>query len=222
MNKVLVLAVHPDDETLGCGGTLLKHKDNGHQIFWLIMTCISEDRGYGKDIVEQRDREIEEIKAQYRFDEVYSLNYPTMHLDQVPMFDLIASISKVIAKVKPNIIYLPFKEDIHSDHRIAFQAAFSCTKPFRYPFIKKIMMMETLSCTELAPATIQDSFIPNSFVEISAFIDRKIEIMKIYGSETGKHPFPRSNENIKALATFRGALSGCNYAESFMLLREVI
>ena len=80
MNKVLVLAVHPDGETLGCGGTLLKHKDNGHQIFWLIMTCISEDRGYGKDIVEQRDREIEEIKAQYRFDEVYSLKSLSLSL----------------------------------------------------------------------------------------------------------------------------------------------
>jgi LmbE family N-acetylglucosaminyl deacetylase len=222
MNKVLVVAVHPDDETLGCGGTLLKHKDNGDQIFWLIVTSVSEEQGFDKKVVERRDREIEEVKAQYRFDEVYSLNYPTMHLDEIPLFDLITSIGQVVDKVKPNIIYLPFKNDIHSDHRIAFQAAYSCTKPFRYPFIKRIMMMETLSETEFVPAIKEDYFVPNSFVDISGFIDRKIEIMNIYGSEIGKHPFPRSKKNIEALANFRGAMSGCSYAESFTLLKEIV
>ena len=92
---------------------------------------------------------------------------------------------------------------------------------FRYPFIKKIYMMETLSETEFAPSTKEDSFVPNVFVDISDFMDRKIEIMKLFESEIKEHPFPRSEENIKALAIFRGASCGCRYAESFMLLKEI-
>jgi LmbE family N-acetylglucosaminyl deacetylase len=83
-------------------------------------------------------------------------------------------------------------------------------------------MMETLSETEFAPSTKEDSFIPNVFVDISDFMERKIEIMNIFTTEIATHPFPRSERNIKALATFRGATAGCNYAESFVLLKEII
>ena len=82
--------------------------------------------------------------------------------------------------------------------------------------------METLSETEFSLSTKDDSFIPNVFVDISDYMDKKIEIMKIYKGEMGMHPFPRSERNIKALATYRGATSGCEYAESFMLLKEII
>ena len=82
-------------------------------------------------------------------------------------------------------------------------------------------MMETLSKTEFAPGTIEDSFIPNMFVDITDFIDRKIEIMKHYKTEIGQYPFPRSEKNIRSLATFRGATAGCEYAESFMILKEI-
>ena len=81
--------------------------------------------------------------------------------------------------------------------------------------------METLSETEFAPSTKEDSFVPNMFVDITDFIDRKIEIMKIYKGEFDDHPFPRSERNIRALATFRGATAGCEYAESFMMLKEI-
>jgi LmbE family N-acetylglucosaminyl deacetylase len=137
------------------------------------------------------------------------------------MSELIGKISKVINDVKPNIIYLPFKGDVHSDHRKIFEAAYSCTKSFRYPFIKKIYMIETLSETEFAPSTKEDSFIPNIFVNISEYMDKKIEIMKVFESEIAEHPFPRSERNLKALATLRGATAGCEYAESFMLLKEI-
>ena len=83
-------------------------------------------------------------------------------------------------------------------------------------------MIETLSETEFAPSTKENSFIPNSFVNISDYMDKKIEIMKIFESEIAPHPFPRSERNLRALATFRGATSGCEYAESFVLLREVL
>jgi len=82
-------------------------------------------------------------------------------------------------------------------------------------------MIETLSETEFSPSTIQDAFIPNVFVDISQFFEKKMEIMKVYDSEIGDHPFPRSLRNLKALSTFRGATAGCEYAESFMLLKEI-
>lgn len=216
-NKVLVVAVHPDDETLGCGGTLLKHKANADEIHWLICTTIDRNHSY----YEQREKEIEKVSKLYNFDSAHNLRLKTMQIDEYSMSELIGKISKVINEVKPNIIYLPFKGDVHSDHRKIFEAAYSCTKSFRYSFIKKIYMIETLSETEFAPSTKEDSFIPNVFVDISGFFERKIEIMKIFESEIAPHPFPRSERNLRALATLRGSTCGCEYAESFVLLKEI-
>ncbi len=221
-NKVLVIAPHPDDETLGCGGTLLKHKADGDAVHWLILTSIKEENGFAASVVETRRREIEAVSSIYGFDGVYDLDFPTMRLDETPFSRLIGSISDVFEQVEPNIVYLPFKSDVHTDHQIAFKAAYSCTKTFRCPSIKKIVMMETLSETEFAPSTKEDSFIPNMFVDITGFIDRKIEIMNHYKTEMETHPFPRSERNIRALATLRGATSGCEYAESFMILKEIV
>ena len=225
-NKVLVVAVHPDDETLGCGGTLLKHKATGDEIYWLIATTIKNgynnwDLGFSKDIVEKREKEIKRVAELYDFDGIYRLEFPTMRIDEISMSELIGKISKIFKEVQPNIVYLPFKNDVHSDHRKIFEAAYSCTKIFRYPFVKKILMMETLSETEFAPSTKEDGFIPNVFVDITRYLEKKLEIMGIYESELGEHPFPRSKRNITALATFRGATAGCEYAESFVLLKEI-
>jgi LmbE family N-acetylglucosaminyl deacetylase len=225
-NKVLVVAVHPDDETLGCAGTLLKHKANGDEIYWLIVTSIkSEYRGlnlgFSDAIVKKRDDEIEKVAMMYQFNDVYSLGLPTMRIDEIGMSELISEISSVFKKIQPNILYLPFKNDVHSDHRKVFEASYSCTKSFRYSYIRKVYMMETLSETEFSPSLVSDSFIPNSFNDISDFFEKKLEIMQMYESEIGIHPFPRSLENIKALATYRGAICGVKYAESFMLLKEI-
>lgn len=217
-NKILVIAVHPDDETLGCGGTLLKHKSNNDEVHWLICTTLDESHSY----YGQRENEIQRVIDAYGFDSVHNLRLKTMQVDQYSMSELIGAISKVISKVKPNIIYLPFKGDVHSDHRKIFEASYSCTKSFRHPFVKKIYMIETLSETEFGPSTKEDSFIPNVFVDISEHIEEKIEIIKIFESEIALHPFPRSERNLRALATFRGATAGCDYAESFMLLKEIL
>ena len=221
MNKILVIAVHPDDETLGCGGTLLKHKANGDEIHWLIATDIKESEGYGISTIKKRNKEITKIEDLYGFTSVNKLGLSTTKVDTYSMSVLVSKISSVIDRIKPDIIYLPFKGDVHSDHKYIFDAAYSCTKVFRYPFIKKIYMMETLSETEFSLSTKEDSFVPNVFVDISEYMDRKIEAMKIYESEMGDHPFPRSERNLRALATYRGATSRCNYAESFMLLKEI-
>ena len=222
MNNVLVVAVHPDDETLGCGGTLLKHKAQGDKLHWLIATDIKTSDGFNAELVQKRESEIEQANKLYGFDSVQRLGLSTMNVDKYSISDLINKLSTVINEIKPNIIYLPFCCDVHSDHRIIFDSAYSCTKSFRCPFIQKIYMIETLSETEFAPSLKETSFIPNVFVDISQFIDQKIEIMNIYESEIDEHPFPRSEKNLRALATFRGATANCEYAESFMLLKEII
>ncbi|OGX07922.1 MAG: GlcNAc-PI de-N-acetylase [Omnitrophica WOR_2 bacterium GWA2_47_8] len=221
-NKVLVVAVHPDDETLGCGGTLLRHRQAGDEIIWLIVTCMKREDGFTSEQIKERDGQIQAVGRKLGVAEIVSLDISAVKVDRVPMSELIGSVAKVFKKINPTILYLPFRGDVHSDHRKFFDAVFSCTKSFRFPSIRKVLMMETISETEFAPSIPSDAFVPNHFVDVSKFLAKKLEIMKIYKSELGKHPFPRSIENIKALATFRGAMAGCRYAESFMLLKEIV
>ncbi|AHF01588.1 GlcNAc-PI de-N-acetylase [Thiomicrospira aerophila AL3] len=219
--KALVVALHPDDETLGCGGTLLKHKAKGDEIHWMICTEVKEEDGFSFERVQSRNAEIEAVANLYPFDGVHRLGFSTMKVDQYSVSELVNKVSAVINQVQPMVLYLPFKSDVHSDHRVMFEAVYSCTKSFRYPFIKKIYMMETLSETDFALSTKEDSFVPNVFVDITDFFAKKLEIMQVYKSEIGAHPFPRSLRNLEALATLRGATAGCEYAESFMLLKEI-
>lgn len=222
MSKVLVIATHPDDETLGCGGTLLKHKNNGDDICWLIITSIDVKNGWEKDKVESRRKEIDNISKTYGFCATHSLDFPTTRLDTIPMKDLVSEISMIIEEVEPCLIYIPNRSDIHTDHQVAFKAIMSCTKVFRYSFIKKILMYECPSETEFSPALPTDAFIPNVFVDITLFLDEKIKIMKMYRDEMETFPFPRSEENIRALARNRGATAGVEAAEAFVLLKEVL
>ncbi len=217
MNKVLVVAVHPDDETLGCGGTLLKHKSQGDNIHWLICTTMDKDDEY----FEKRENEIDIVSQMYDFDSVHRLHFIAKHLDEYSYSELIQRISDVFFEIRPNIIYLPFKGDIHTDHKKVFDATISCTKSFRAPFVKKLFMMETISETDFSIGLKDSVFSPNAYFDISRYLEKKIEIMRVYQSELSEHPFPRSEKNIRALATFRGAMCGCEYAESFMILREI-
>jgi N-acetylglucosamine malate deacetylase 1 len=221
MKNVLVVSAHPDDETLGCGGTLLKHKENGDNIYWVIITNVDIENGWKQKIVDRRQQEIELVSNLYGFEKTFKLDFPTTQLDHLPMSSLVSAISNVFSSVKPEIIYLPNKTDIHTDHQVTFQAAFSCTKQFRYPYISKILTYECLSETEFAPARSDSVFIPNAFVDITAFHDKKIEIMKVYDSEIMDSPYPRSLEVIESLAKLRGSRIGKKYAEAFCILLDI-
>lgn len=219
--KVIVIATHPDDETLGCGGSLLRHKSFGDEIYWLIVTTADGRFGYTNEQIDKRMREIEKVAAAYRFDEVIEFKLPVTELDTMPTKDLVLKIREVFDRLKPEVVYLPFSHDAHSDHRTTFMAASNCVKTSRFPYVKKILMMETASETEFA-APHDKTFSPNCFVDIGDYIDKKIEIMGIYASEVGEPPLPRSAENIRALATLRGSTANCLYAESFVVLKEII
>lgn len=218
--KILFISVHPDDETMGCGGTILRHAESGDKIFWLNLTGPSLDHPYGfsQHLIDIRERQIREICSAYKFEEFINLNHPTQMLESVEPRLLIGDISKTYQRIQPEILYIINRSDIHSDHRIGFQAAFSAAKNFRSPFIKSILMYETLSETEFAPALAENVFIPNCFVDISAFMDRKIEIMKMYDTEVMPDPLPRSEHAIRGLAAYRGSRIGVMYAEAFVTL----
>ncbi|MEN2768688.1 PIG-L deacetylase family protein [Ornithinibacillus xuwenensis] len=221
MNKVLVIAPHPDDETLGCGGTVLRHKQEKDEIHWLIVTGISEEDGFTKERITTRDIEIDNVSNYYNFDSTTKLNFPTTRLDEIPMGKLVASIGEVVNQIKPTIIYLPYRGDIHTDHKYVFDAVISCTKWFRYESIKKILVYETLSETEFGINPDNNNFRPNVYVNIENYFNKKVEIMKTYKSELGEFPFPRSIDAMDALAKYRGVTAGVKYAEAFMLLKEI-
>jgi len=221
MSSIVVIAPHPDDETLGCGGTLLRHKANGNSIHWIIVTSILESNSYTTKFIQNREKEIEKVSGTYQFDSVHKLGFPTSKLDTVSVSELVEALSKVFKEIEPTEVYLPFPGDIHTDHKIVFDVSLSCTKWFRYPTVKRVLVYETLSETDFALNQAYPAFNPNIFVNIEQYLERKLEIMAMYGEELGEFPFPRCIEAIRAQATLRGVASGCKAAESFMLLKEI-
>tara|TARA_B110000046_G_scaffold161343_2_gene175015 strand:- start:2466 stop:3137 length:672 start_codon:yes stop_codon:yes gene_type:complete len=219
--KIIIISAHPDDETLGAGGTLLKHKNSGDTLAWLIVTNIFENQGYTKAKIGERQREIDTVSKKYGFSTVYNLDYPTMGLTPEIVNSMIPKISSIFSGFCPEVIYLMNRSDAHSDHRYTFDAVVACTKSFRYPFIKKVLMYECISETEFAPGLPERIFMANYFVDITDFFKEKLSVMQIYESELGEHPFPRSLKNIEALAIFRGASVGVEYAEAFQLIKFI-
>ncbi len=219
--KVLIVSAHPDDETMGAGGTLLKHQASGDEIHWVIITHIFEHQGFSKARIQEREEEIQKVSKMLAVKKTYNLAFPTTTLSYSVVPKIISLFSDIVKEVEPEIIYLPNRSDAHSDHRMTFDAVMACTKSFRYACIKRVLMYECLSETEFAPALAESAFIPNWFVDITDHFLQKIEIMKVYQSELGEHPFPRSIRNIEALAVHRGAMAGTVYAEAFQLLKFI-
>jgi LmbE family N-acetylglucosaminyl deacetylase len=217
--KTIVIAPHPDDEILGVGGTLLRRKSEGAKLAWIIVTTIDSKTSLSDSGIKKRETEINQINKLYGFDAVFELGFPAAKLDQVPLASLVSGIANAFKSFKPNEVFLPHSSDIHSDHRIVFEAVASCTKWFRHPSINRVLAYETLSETDFG-LNKSHSFNPNVFVDIEAYLDSKLNAMGIYESEMAPFPFPRSQDAIRALAILRGAASGFRAAEAFELLRE--
>lgn len=217
--KTLVIAPHPDDEVLGVGGTLLRRKAEGAELAWLIMTGISTANGWSQEQVERRADEIARVTTMFRFDHVFTLDFPTTQLDHIPVGDLVGAISGVFKAFQPEEVFVPHPSDVHTDHRAVFDAAAACTKWFRYLSVKRVLAYETLSETDFGLGT-ELGFRPNVFVDIAPYLEGKLKAMDIYASEMAAFPFPRSHEALRALAKVRGVASGYHAAEAFQLLRE--
>jgi len=218
--RTIVIAPHPDDEVLGVGGTLLRRKSEGATVAWLIVTGIPSGAGWDQEKIKKRADEIRKITALFGFDFVFELNLPTTQLDNIPMIDLVAAIAGVFKTFLPEEVFVPHSSDVHTDHRIVFEAVASCTKWFRYPSIRRVLSYETLSETGFGLGA-DNAFRPNVFFDIELYIADKLRAMSIYASEMGEFPFPRSHESIQALAILRGSNSGFKAAEAFELLREI-
>ncbi len=218
---VAVVAPHPDDETLGCGGTLLKHVARGDRVHWIVFTSISIDQGFTEERVLSRDDEIRRVANAYGFAGTHRLNFPTMQLDRMPKADLVGALGAVVKQLGVHTLYVPYRNDAHSDHAVVFDACASCTKTFRYPSVRSVRVYETLSETEYGMKPEDPGFRPNLFVDIAKYMKQKLEIMSIYASEMAAFPFPRSNVALQAQAQLRGTQCGATAAEAFMLLKEI-
>lgn len=218
--KVLVVSPHPDDETLGAGGTILRLMSEGHEVYWLNVTAIVNEERFSKDMIERRRNQLQEIEEFYHFSGVYHMNMPTTELESVDSGEAIGMIGEIFREVEPELLILPDYNDAHSDHKKVFDWCYACSKVFRFPSVKQIMTMEIISETDFGGPL--DPFKANYYVDISDYMDRKIRAMGIYDTELGASPFPRSIENIKALAMLNGAKAGVRYAEAFRLIKCIV
>lgn len=222
MRKVVVVAPHPDDETLGCGGTLLRHIKEGDEVHWLIVTSMCIDSAFSEKQKQKRKGEINKVFKEYNFSGLHELNFPPAGLDTVPKSDLIAAISNVITTIKPETVYTVNRNDAHSDHEVVFDSVMASTKSFRYPFVKRVLAYETISETDFGMKPEDGGFRANVFINIENYLEKKLNILSYYNSEVGEFPFPRSRVALKAQAQLRGAQCNCHAAEAFMLLKEII
>lgn len=217
--NIVVLSPHPDDETLGAGGTLLRMKHEGNKIFWLNITDVTEGAQWSIEFVEKRKEQIHSINDKIGFDGFYNLKYLPCSLETIDKGKLINDISTCFEQIRPEWVILPNPQDAHSDHKVVYEAAMACTKIFRYPYVKKITTMEIVSETDFNKEG--EAFSPNYFVDITDFIEEKVEALKIYDTEMGTAPFPRNYDAIKALALLRGGTSGVKYAEAFKIVKWI-
>lgn len=220
--RTIVLAPHPDDETLGCGGTLLRLKDEGGaSLFWVLMTRMTAEAGYDDAAIRRRDAEIAQIEALYGFDKTAQLPFSAAMLDIVPTHELVRALAAVFDDLQPQTLLLPYPSDAHSDHRRTFAIASACSKWFRRKYLRRIMCYETPSETGFNLDPTAAPFAPNCYIKLEPRdVARKIEIMNLYGGEMAPFPFPRSEEAIEALARLRGSQCGADAAEAYVLVRE--
>lgn len=221
MSDILVVAPHPDDETFGCGGTLLKAHEAGARVHWLILTEMTEAAGYSVERIATREREVDAVSRAFGFQSVHRLGYETAALDVAPIGEIVKRISHIFAEVQPADVYLPFPGDAHTDHKISFDAALSCTKWFRAPYVRRVLAYETLSETDIVRRPGGLDFVPSLYENISDWSEKKRSIINLYGEEVGAAPFPRSLDIVDAKEKVRGAEAGYEAAEAFMLLKEV-
>ena len=177
--RTLVIAPHPDDELLGPGGTLLRKAAEGVEIGLLVITSASKLAGWSKADEENRQKAILTVREglNINLSNYFNLNLPSTQLDTLPFGGIIQSISEVLNTFKPQELLIPHEYDIHTDHKITFMAVAAAAKVFRTPYIKRILSYETISETDHTLSH-RNEFHPNLFVNISGYLDKKIELIK--------------------------------------------
>jgi LmbE family N-acetylglucosaminyl deacetylase len=224
--KILVFAAHPDDELLGCGGTLLYFKKKGYKIKIIFLSDGETSRKINNKtknfLINKRHDQARLVSKKCKFLDPIFKDFPDNKLDTVPFLKIIQSIEKEIKSFKPNIIFTHYENDLNIDHRIVFKGVVTATRPKSKTFVNKIYCFEIPSSTDFNFTRNKNKvFNPNYFVDIDKFIGKKIDCLKIYKSEMRKWPHPRSLKGVKNLAQYRGSQVGLKHAESFINLREI-
>lgn len=220
--KILIIAAHPDDEVLGCFGTVAKMIKQGFKAYTLILSGGKTSRG--GDYHLEKDKLKNEMKKANNLigiKEIYQLDFPDNAFDSIPLLSIVKEIEKIKNKIKPKIIFTHHIGDMNIDHQLTHKAVLTATRPMVDECVKQIYAMEIPSSTEWNCFNPQTAFIPNVFVNIEQSIDLKVMAMSEYSSELRAYPHPRSLQHIKELAKTNGIKVGLDYSENFMLVRSV-
>lgn len=220
MATVLVIATHPDDEVLGCGGVMARHADRGDQVHALVVTRGAPDV-FHHEFVEQVRREFREAQEVLGTTGFQFLDFPAPKLDSVAGYELASSIGQVIRSLQPQVVYLPHRGDIHADHQAVFQATLVAARPINDCPVRTLLCYETLSETEWAAPFGDNAFMPTVFVDITETLDRKLQAMACYHSQLKEPPHSRSLQALEAQARLRGATVGLAAAEAFVQIRHI-
>lgn len=216
--RVLVIAPHNDDEILGCGGTIAKYAKNKHEVIVCEVTAGQLD----DPMVQLQKREAKKSHEILGVSRTVFMDLPVVGLREMPTKELNASFLKTIRELNPEIVFIPHKGDMHIDHRMVIEAAMVALRPVSCPNLRAIYAYETLSESEWNTPGVDNAFIPNVYNDITEEIDLKLEAMKCHKSQLCEYPHPRSLKAIKALAMHRGSTVCADYAESFMVIRQIM
>jgi N-acetylglucosamine malate deacetylase 1 len=218
--NILVIATHPDDEVLGCGGAIARHVARGDRVEVAIVTRGAPEL-YSEDQVNALRKELHAAHSILGVSVAHFLDFPAPKLDQVPQHELADSLAARIREYQPEAVYIPHRGDLHSDHRAVFQSALVACRPIGKPSIRRLLSYETLSETEWSAPIGEEAFLPNVFIDIADFLEKKKQAMAAYRSQLKEFPHPRSLQSVESLARLRGGTAGFRAAEAFQLIREL-
>lgn len=223
--KVLVFAPHADDEVLGCGGTIARYVAEGAEVYVCIVT--SGKKPIFDDTIASQNGwphihylEVMESHKVLGIKETYFLGFPAADLESAPRYRLNEKIQEMVDVIEPDIVFIPHFGDMQKDHTLTAESVMVAVRPKGNHIVQAVYSYETLSETEWNITHVKNIFIPNVFIGISKYMDKKLKAIECYKSQLGEFPNPRSLEAVEALAKYRGSSSGDRYAEAFMLIRE--
>ncbi len=214
--SVLVIAAHPDDEVLGCGGTVALHARAGDEVT-AVIACEGESLRYGPGGVGQSEHS-RRAAEMLGLKESRRLGFPDQRLDTLTLLDLIAPLERAVREVRPAVVYCQFGGDANRDHELLFRAALVATRPLE-PFIEAVYAFDTASSTEWGYPR---SFVPDTWVDISTTLEQKLCAMACYESEVRPYPHPRSLEALRHRAQAWGNQCCMEAAEVFMTVRRTL
>lgn len=224
MEKILIIAAHPDDEILGCGGIISKCISEGHKVKILFLgegsTCRYEDVNseQAKRAVQERNSNAILALQKLEVDDYEFANLPCGRFDQFPILNINKILERVIRDFMPDTVFTHSEHDSNNDHRIAFRSTIMATRPCGEHVVKRLLSYEVPSSSDWSYT---EAFHPNYFVSLTENeLDKKWSALEYYKAEMREYPFPRSRTGIKNLARQRGMQSGVVYAEAFLLIRE--